>query len=171
MKTWRSRLQPLLGRHPAPFYLFSSSPLEQARAELKAAFASAPVPVRHWLSCKTQPLRPLLQWWRRLGEGIEVVSEFEFLAARAAGYAAADILLNGPAKQDWLPRHPVPGLRVNFESMAEARALLPVARRLRWSCGLRLHTREEHDPENPQFRTQFGLLPAEAAREIGRAHV
>lgn len=168
MNAWRSRLRPLLGRHPAPFYLFSAAPLGQARAELQSAFAGAPVPVRHWLSCKTQPLRPLLEWWRRLGEGIEVVSEFEFLAARAAGYAAPDILLNGPAKHDWLPRHPLPGLRVNFDSTAEARALLPLAQRLGWSCGLRLHTREEHDPEHPQFRTQFGLLPAEAAGVVRR---
>src|SRR5262245_55831813 len=96
---WRSLAAPLLKRQPTPFYLFSVQPIEQAMAELQAAFGH--LPVRHWLSCKTQPLRPLLQWWRRQGRGIEVVSEFEFLAALKEGFPAGRILLNGPAKHHW----------------------------------------------------------------------
>ena len=135
-------------------------PLEAGLAELERAFAG--LPVRHWLSCKTQPLRPLLQWWRRQGRPIEVVSEFEFRAALAEGFPPARILVNGPAKQHWLPRHAVPGLNVNFDSVAETRVLAPLARKLDWITGVRLNTREEHDPEDLDWPTQFGLSLAEA---------
>jgi len=166
---WRRLLRPLLGRYPTPFYLFSIVPIQQALAELGHHFGQ--LPVRHWLSFKTQPLRPLVQWWRQQGRPIEVVSEFEFLAARAEGFPADRILLNGPAKHAWLPRHATRDLRglcVNFDSVAEARALTPLAKKLDWTCGVRLLTREEFDPEKPSFATQFGLTPEEAVPLIGR---
>lgn len=121
-----------------------------------------PIPVRHWLSCKTQPVAPLLRWWRRQGRPIEVVSEFEYLAARAEGFDTDNILINGPAKHHWLPRHAAPRLRVNFDSHAEMKALLPLAKKFRWRVGVRIRTRGEHDPENPAFPTQFGFEPREA---------
>jgi diaminopimelate decarboxylase len=161
IQSWRERVEPLIRQHPTPFYLFSIVPMEAALAELQHHFGH--LPVRHWLSCKTQPLRPLLQWWRRQGLGIEVVSEFEFLAALKEGYAPERILLNGPAKHHWLRLHPVRGLCVNLDSLAEARALLPLAKKLDWHMGVRLHTREEFDPETPDFPTQFGMTPDEVA--------
>lgn len=136
-------------------------PLTAALAELDRHFGR--LPVRHWLSTKTQPLRPLLQWWRQEGRPVEVVSEFELLAARAEGFAPDQILVNGPAKHRWLSRHRLAGLRVNFDSLNEASALLPLARKLDWSVGLRIHTGEERDPEAPRFHAQFGLSPSEAA--------
>jgi diaminopimelate decarboxylase len=157
---WRGLIAPLLGKHPSPFYLFSLEPIEAAMADLHGAFGH--LPIRHWLSFKTQPLRPLIQWWNRQSRPIEVVSEFEFLAARAEGFAPERILVNGPAKHHWLPRHPAKRLCVNFDSPAEARALAPLARRLDWTCGVRFLTREEFDPEKPDFATQFGLAPEEA---------
>lgn len=157
---WRALVTPLLARAPSPFYLFSAVPVAAALRELDRCFSE--LPVRHWLSCKTQPLRPLLHWWRRQGRPIEVVSEFEFLAARASGFAPEQILVNGPAKHHWLPRHAAPGLSVNLDSVAEARALAPLARARGWRLGLRLHTRQEFDPEAPHGPTQFGLSPAEA---------
>ena len=169
---WRSLVRPLLKRQPTPFYLFSIVPIRQALAELDHHFGH--LPVRHWLSFKTQPLRPLVQWWRREGRGIEVVSEFEFLAACAEGFAPENILVNGPAKHRWLPRHALRGLKVNFDSPAEVRALTPLARKLGWTCGIRFLTREEFDPEKPEFATQFGLTPDEATaaiRHLQRARV
>jgi diaminopimelate decarboxylase len=162
-------LRPQLARHPTPFYLFSIAPIKAALAELDAHFNQ--LPVRHWLSFKTQPLRPLVQWWQRQDRPIEVVSEFEFLAARAEGFPPERILLNGPAKHSWLPRHAsheLRGLCVNFDSVAEARALTPLAKKLDWTCGIRLLTREEFDPEKPSFATQFGLTPDEAIPLVGR---
>ncbi|MBI2924688.1 MAG: hypothetical protein HYY24_03170 [Verrucomicrobia bacterium] len=161
---WRSLVQPLLRRQPTPFYVFSVTPLLEALAELDAHLGH--LPVRHWLSCKTQPLRPLLQWWHRQGRGIEVVSEFEFLAALKEGFPPDRILLNGPAKHHWLPRHAVRGQRVNFDSIGEMRALLPLAKQLAWRVGVRLHTREEFDPEAPAYPTQFGMTAAEAVKSL-----
>jgi diaminopimelate decarboxylase len=163
---WRSIVSPMLMRQPTPFYVFSVTPIRAALAELGVQFGH--LPVRHWLSCKTQPLRPLLRWWRAQGRGIEVVSEFEFCAALKEGFRPENILLNGPAKHHWLPRHARRSLRVNFDSIAEMRALLPVAQRLDWSVGVRLNTREEFDPEAPQYPTQFGMTAAEAVRALAK---
>ena len=155
----------LATRTPTPFYLFSAEPMAEALAELRALDCVG-VPVRHWLSCKTQPVAPLLRWWREQGRPIEVVSEFEYLAARHEGFATDDILINGPAKHRWLPRVAVEGMRVNFDSPGELKALLPMAKKLRWRTGLRLRTGQEHDPENQEFPTQFGFEPEEAARAL-----
>jgi diaminopimelate decarboxylase len=156
---WRDLVQPLVGRQPTPFYLFSQPPIEAALAEWDAHFDQ--LPVRHWLSCKTQPLPPLLQWWRAQERGIEVVSEFELQAALHEGFPPERILLNGPAKHHWLPRHAMRALCVNFDSLAEVRALATLARPLEWTVGLRLNTPEEVDPEHPENPTQFGLTGPE----------
>jgi diaminopimelate decarboxylase len=144
-----------LRQNDSPFFLFSIVPIQQALAELETRFGH--LPVRHWLSLKTQPVQPLLQWWCRQSRSIEVVSEFEFLAALQVGFPPERILLNGPAKHHWLPCHARPGLRVNFDSPAEARALAPLAKKLGWITGVRILTRQEFDPEAPRFPTQFGM--------------
>lgn len=164
LRFWRALVTPQVARHAAPFYLFSVVPIEHALTELDRHFSR--LPVRHWLSFKTQPLRPLVQWWRRQGRGIEVVSEFELLAALQEGFPPERILVNGPAKHHWLPRHPVRGLRVNFDSLTEMRALLPVARQLGWSLGARVHTGEEFDPEDKHLPTQFGMTGGEAVEAL-----
>ena len=161
---WRSLVRPLLGRQPTPFYLFSVKPIEEALGELDRHFRH--LPIKHWLSFKTQPLRPLVQWWKKQGRPIEVVSEFEFLAARAEGFQPEHILINGPAKHRWLPRYAVRGLNVNFDSLNEVRSLAPLAKKLGWTCGVRFLTRQEYDPEKPEFATQFGLTPEEAITVI-----
>ena len=139
--------------------------MHEALAELRALDGMG-VPVRHWLSCKTQPVAPLLRWWRRQGRPIEVVSEFEYRAARHEGFTADAILVNGPAKHRWLPSVAAPEMRVNFDSPGELKCLLPLARRLRWRSGLRLRTSLEHDPEHPACPTQFGFEPHEAANAL-----
>ena len=162
---WRTLARQALQAGAAtPFYLFSAGPLREALGELKAldralGRMNPGARARHWLSFKTQPLRPLLQWWLRQGGGVEVVSEFELQAALQEGFPAERILVNGPAKH-WLARHPEPRLRVNLDSPAEIAALLPLARRLDWSLGVRCHTREEFDPEFPESPTQFGMEAA-----------
>lgn len=152
---------------PTPCYIFSAKPLAEALQELRS-LEPIGVPIRHWLSCKTQPLAPLLRWWRGQGRPIEVVSEFEFRAARREGFAIEDILLNGPAKHRWLPQVAEPGLRVNFDSPGELKALLPLAKQQHWRVGLRVRTKLEHDPENPAFPTQFGFEPAELIEALKR---
>jgi diaminopimelate decarboxylase len=161
---WRRLVTPLLGQQATPFYLFSSQPVATALAELDRHFDH--LPVRHWLSFKTQPLRPLLAWWRERGLPVEVVSEFEFLAALREGFPPESILVNGPAKHHWLPRHPVRGLGVNFDSSAEVRALAAAAQQFGWTVGVRLNTAEEVDPEHPDYPTQFGMTGEELAEAL-----
>ena len=170
---------------PTPFYVFSALPVAKSIAELDAALISAgfkpeirnqksEIGFQHWLSCKTQPVAPLLRWWRAQGRGIEVVSEFELRAALAEGFAPENILINGPAKQHWLSRYELGALSVNFDSAGELAALLPLAKKLNWRCGIRILTGEEFDPENPQFPTQFGFAPGEAVaalKKLRRAKV
>ncbi len=153
-----------------PFYLFSPEPVAERIAELDALDLGRPATA--WLSCKTQPLPVLLRWWQRRGRPIEVVSEFEFRAALAAGFPAERILVNGPAKHRWLPRVATSDIRVHFDSPSELASLLPFARRQTWGIGLRVRTSAETDPEDPSSPTQFGFEPAEipsALRSIRRA--
>lgn len=171
LRFWRSLAnEALKSGHPTPCYIFSVEPLKLALGELDTAFGH--LPVKHWLSCKTQPLRPMLRWWQSLGRPIEVVSEFEFRAALHVGFRPDRILVNGPAKHGWLPQCAVEGLWVNFDSVNELKALAPMARKLKWRVGLRLRTSEEFDPETPEFPTQFGLGPDEigAALKILKRH-
>ena len=162
---------------PTPFYICSALPIAARLAELDQALGSAGfqsgvasqpsiIRCRHWLSCKTQPVAPLLRWWRGEGRPIEVVSEFELRAALAEGFAPPDILINGPAKHFWLSQYELRELSVNFDSPAELAALLPLAKKLNWRCGVRLNTSEEFDPEYPQFPTQFGLTADEAVAAL-----
>lgn len=169
LEFWRRLAREVLdGGGNTPFYVFAAEPVQAMIERLDRHLRALPVPVRHWLSCKTQPVAPLLDWWHRQGRPIEVVSEFEFLAARAQGFAPEDILLNGPAKDRWLTRHALPRLRVNFDSPRELEVLLPWARRLDWSLGLRLLTDEEVDPADPNAPTQFGFTPDEAVAAMRR---
>lgn len=164
---WRRLVPPLVEKHPTPFFVFSCDPVRDALGELDRHFGK--LPVRHWLSFKTLTLPPFIQWWRRQGRPVEVVSEFELRAALQEGFAPARILINGPAKHHWLPRHPVPGLHVNFDSVNEAIALIPLARKLGWSLGLRLRTSQEHDSEHVDFPTQFGVGLDEVKQIVRKA--
>jgi diaminopimelate decarboxylase len=170
---------------PTPFYIFSALPVAERIAELDEALTNAgfqsaiqnrqsKIAFKHWLSFKTQPVRPLLRWWREQGRPIEVVSELELRAALAEGFPPENILVNGPAKHHWLPQFDLPDLAVNLDSPAELDALLPRAKKLNWRLGVRILTGEEFDPENPAFPTQFGFAPDEAVaalKKLTRAKV
>lgn len=170
LAAWRQLARRALREVDTPCFLFSAEALARQAAALERFGAG--LPLRHWWSCKTLAIDPALTWWKNSGRPVEVVSEAEFVQARRLGFAVEDILLNGPAKHRWLPRHARPGLRVNFDSLAEIEALLPLAKRLRWRLGVRFNTATEVHAEHPGVRTQFGLLPAElpaAARLLARA--
>jgi len=178
IKFWKRLVhEALLLSPPTPFYLFSALPISERISELDTALVAAgfkseiqnlksQIGFKHWLSCKTQPVAPLLRWWHAQGRNIEVVSEFELRAALAEGFAPENILVNGPAKHHWLPKFSLRDLSVNFDSPTEVTKLLPLAKKLNWRCGVRILTGEEFDSENPQFPTQFGFTPAEAVAAL-----
>lgn len=164
LRFWRTLVKRAMRRHRTPFYLFSVKPVRAALDQLRVL--GRDLPARHWLSFKTQPVRPLVAWWRREGRDVEVVSEFELRAALKEGFAPDRILVNGPAKQAWLRQYGAPGLRVNFDSLNEVRALAGVAKQRAWRVGVRIHTAQEFDPEYPGCPTQFGMQPDEARGAI-----
>ena len=174
---WKRLASEALSLSPTPLYVFSSEPIAERAAELDLALANAgfqsavenrqsKIAFRHWLSFKTQPVRPLLRWWREQGRPIEVVSELELRAALAEGFTPENILVNGPAKHHWLPQFDLRELAVNLDSGAELDALLPHARKFNWRLGVRILTGEEFDPDNAQFPTQFGFAPDEAVTAL-----
>src|SRR5438876_1035876 len=68
-------------------------PVMDAFSEL--SILSTRIPVRHWLSLKTQPIRSLLSQWRNLGLGVQVVGEYEVRAAQDGGFSTDFITVNG----------------------------------------------------------------------------
>ena len=147
-----------------PLYVFAWSAVEDAMAELESH--KVDVETKHWLSLKTQPVAALLDAWRSTGRGVEVVSEYELRAARAAGYGADGIVVNGVGKQDWLRPHGAVGMRVHFDSVAEVVGLRRLAAEQRWRVGLRLHVSQEHDPDEPMFCGQFGMTRDECGNAV-----
>ena len=162
MTGWADIVARALGVERTPVYIFSWIHVLNAVRELESQESA--IPAKHWLSAKTQPLRPLLRAWKETGRGIEVVTEFELQAARAEGFAVDQILINGVAKYEWLERHTEVGMRVHFDSLTEVDLLKHLAARDRWRVGLRVHVSQEHDPDEPSFKTQFGMTKDECHR-------
>jgi ornithine decarboxylase len=102
-------------------------------------------------------------WRSRQGWGVEVVSEYEYLAARAAGFAPRDIVANGVAKHRWLPTNE-PELVIHLDSVGEATSLAPrCPPEQRW--GVRCCIPAAHNPSDATVGAQFGVTAAEL-REI-----
>ena len=158
---WRAAVARALKSFDTPFYIFSPHPYLQSLRLLETELKPLPLPTRHWLSYKTQPLPALLNWWRHRDGLVEVVSEFELLGVLKMGFNPHQILVNGPTKHTWLFRYPIEGLNVNFDSIAEVKYLRKMARQLRWRIGVRFLTAQESDLEGPQYPTQFGVSPEE----------
>ena len=138
---WKRLAREALSLSPTPLYVFSSEPIAERIAELDAALTNAgfqsaiknpqsKIAFRHWLSFKTQPVRPLLRWWRERGRPIEVVSELELRAALAEGFTPENILANGPAKHHWLPQFGAPAFGparlINRQQLAGSETGAPV---------------------------------------------
>lgn len=158
---WREVVTEAAARWGTPIFVCAWEPVEAAVGELTTV--GGPLPVRNWLSVKTHPVKQLLQEWKRMGWGVEVVSEFEYRAALAEGFTGQELLVNGVAKHRWLGRWSVPSLRVHFDSLTEVNELLPTAARDGWHVGLRLHLSLERDPDDPNYGGQFGMSEREAA--------
>jgi diaminopimelate decarboxylase len=151
-------------RFGTPCYIFSWPMVLRALAELSAIQNA--VPVRHWLSFKSQPLRLLATEWQATGRGIEVVSDFELNAAITMGYPPKSILVNGTGKQRWLPSYGLSGLQVVFDSVEEVKSLASVARKYAWRVGLRFALESQVDADDTTFGTQFGLSESEAEQAL-----
>jgi len=157
---WDSLVPRVAREFGTPCYLCAWQPVSDSLSAL--AVLQGDVEVRHWLSFKTHPVRPIVRRWKAAGLGVEVVSSFELEAALQEGFTADTILINGVAKHHWLPRYRIPGLRVHFDSQAEIEALLDDCIAWRWRVGVRCHVPDERDPDEPTFGGQFGMIGSEA---------
>lgn len=166
--TWEEIVLQAISMYKTPFYISAWEPVLTALAELR--ILEGVRPVKHWLSFKTHPIKPLVTAWRDQGYGVEVVSEYEFCAALNENFRAENILVNGVAKHEWLPRYHVDGIRVHFDSLVEVEKLGYQARSNNWHIGIRCRVAEGFDPDEPKFLGQFGIRFDEvkqAARRLG----
>ena len=167
MIEWGHIVDTALRVEKTPVFVFSRPHVEQAVRELDQASKTVEgLPIRHWLSFKTQPLPELVHSWCQSDRGVEVVSEYELLAVRAEGLDVDRILVNGVAKHSWLEGRSQPGLRIHFDSLREVKSLSDRASKEKWRVGLRVHVSQEHDPDEPKFGGQFGLT----GEECGQAY-
>ncbi len=155
---WIQLIKRAANMFQTPFFLFSHLPIETQLNLIKKVCGSSAF---NWLSVKTLTLRNLLCWWLSTNLGVEVVSEFELLAALQEGFSPERIIVNGVGKHFWNQSSWTNGLRVNFDSIKEVEYLSSIAKRREWKVGIRFHPSIQKDPENPQFPDQFGL-PAES---------
>lgn len=118
-----------------PCYVVSAPRIHAALDELLSY--TGRVSVRHWLSLKSLPMKPLVELWRDWGLGVEVVSPFELAAALGTGLPPERILVNGTAKHRWLGDVDIRNLNVHFDSLAEIDHLKPLARSRHWRVGVR----------------------------------
>ncbi len=162
--SWPETIKKSVSKHETPFYLFAWRPVLSALDELLVL--NFDIPIKHWLSFKTQPVAPLIRNWKKLGNGIEVVSEYEFLAAIKENYRIDQILVNGVAKHNWLHKYDLEGIRVHFDSITETNKLLSKALKNSWRVGLRCHVSEEFDPDEPEYGGQFGMTIEESIQAI-----
>lgn len=159
---WDAVIIRAVAKVSTPCFIFAATPLANALAELNRP--GWKVPVRHLYSVKTHPLPQALALWRRLGLGVEVVSESEFVFVRQLGFTADNIVVNGVAKHAWIQRHRLHGLTVHLDSEVEAAALSDLAAADAWRVGIRCHLPNERDPDEPQFPAQFGMSVDEVTR-------
>jgi diaminopimelate decarboxylase len=152
---WLQLVHRAIERFRTPFFLFSHKPIRKQLDTIKKICGSY---VFNWLSLKTLPLRNLLHWWLQYTDlGVEVVSEYELMAAHKEGFPPERIIVNGVAKHSWNKSVWAKGLRVNFDSVREIELLAATALNKRWRTGIRFHPSIQRDPENPRYPDQFGI--------------
>lgn len=161
---WESLIPRALSEYTTPLYISAWTPVQAALTELRVL--EGPLPLKHWLSFKTHPVAPLIRKWRGSGYGLEVVSEYEFLAACREKYTPEQILVNGVAKHTWLQKYDTMEIGIHFDSLSEVENLVERASRLKWRVGLRCHVSEEHDPDESEYGAQFGMLASEMKEAI-----
>jgi diaminopimelate decarboxylase len=173
MVDWRRLGREALRIAGSPSFVFSERTARVALSTLQAIDST--LPMRHWLSLKTQPVARLVGAAPVWGLGVEVVSEYELLGALASGVRPSRILVNGVGKQHWLRSHLTPELCVHFDSLAEVRQLARSARELGWRIGLRCAIPHMGGAAGVEAQwDQFGMAPEEvrvAAQLLGDAGV
>ena len=85
---------------------------------------------------KAMPLAYWLRTWRTLAKYAEASSECELELALKCGFSSKRIIVSGPGKAAWMKSKRLQNLTVVFDSLTEARLLIPIAVRCNWRVGL-----------------------------------
>ncbi len=115
-----------------PVWVYGAGSIRARFAALKAAFAAENLPVHIHYAVKANDHLAILSQFHRLGAGADVVSIGEFLRARRAGVAAADIVYSGVGKSaEELETALTQGIgQINVESAEELEMLSGIATKL-----------------------------------------
>lgn len=170
-KDWDNIISKAVSRYETPFYLFDEDRINDSLESLKI-LETVPAKIYHWFSFKTNPVKQFIIKIAEFGYGLEVVSEYEFLASIKILKRPSGIVINGVNKQTWLNKYHYNNLIVNFDSLLEVEKLISLAKKCNWVIGLRYHPKVEVDPDNPLFTTQFGMTSDEVieAKKIIESH-
>src|SRR5574337_45911 len=115
-----------------PLLVYSAARLRDNIAEAAAAVDASPVPIRIHFALKACYLAGVASLLQQAGLHVEVMSEYEYLLARRIGFAADQVVVNGPAKRpEFLERAVIDGVSlINVESLPEIAFLQNLGQRL-----------------------------------------
>lgn len=124
------------------------------------------IPIKHWYSFKTQPVQEYLLSVKKMDMSVEVVSEFEFLAALDCNFSPENILINGVGKWKWVKKINIKNLNYIFDSINDIKNISKLAKKLNWNIGIRLAVRSSRDPDEQIYSGQFGITKKEIPNAI-----
>ncbi|HNQ34451.1 MAG TPA: diaminopimelate decarboxylase [bacterium] len=134
-------LDELADRYGTPLYLYSETGLRRRLGRFRAAFKDLDPLVRY--SCKANANTHLLSIIRAEGGGADVISAGELMLALAAGFEAADLIMEGPGKRpDEMAlalENGVAFFSVESEAELESLSRLAAERKLKATILLRLN--------------------------------
>jgi len=160
-----------MAAHGSPVFVYSERRLRENVRRLRRAFASRYPAVQLGWSYKTNYLGAVCAVMHQEGSLAEVVSEFEYQKARAAGVPGRAILFNGP----WKPRRILEvalaeGARIHIDNLDELYLVEAVARDLKITADVAIRLNFETGYTETWGRFGFNVengQAMEAARRIG----
>jgi diaminopimelate decarboxylase len=124
-------IAPLLQQYGSPLFILSEKTLRENERRLHRAFATRWPKVRHGWSYKTNYLGAVCNILHQEGAWAEVVSEFEYLKARALDVPGSRIIFNGPWKSNAILEQAVEeGATIHIDHLDELYALEQIASKL-----------------------------------------
>lgn len=164
-------IQQILREHGSPVFIYSERRLRENVRRLRRAFLSRYPAVQLGWSYKTNYLGAVCAVMHQEGSLAEVVSEFEYQKARAAGVPGREILFNGPWKPRRVLEQALPeGARIHIDNLDELYLVESVAREQGITADVAI--RLNFDTGYTETWSRFGFnvengQAMEAARRIG----
>ncbi|MDP1833233.1 MAG: alanine racemase [Geothrix sp.] len=164
-------IRQIMKDHGSPVFIYSERRLRENIRRLRRAFVSRYPAVQLGWSYKTNYLGAVCAIMHQEGSFAEVVSEFEYQKARAAGVPGHAILFNGPWKPRRILEVALPeGARIHIDNLDELYLVESVARDLGITAEVAI--RLNFDTGYTETWSRFGFniengQAMEAARRIG----